>query len=104
MQQRYRSWPGWRCRSAQPTCLMNPGRAVSPSSRCPRIWCQPKLEQFFGSATAAFDVDAVYGGANIVKPDFIRVEADEATYNMHIMVRFEIERALMSGDLARTGD
>ena len=42
----------------------------------------------------------VYGGANIVKPDFIRVEADEATYNMHIMIRFEMERALMRGDLA----
>ncbi|MHC4129324.1 MAG: carboxypeptidase M32 [Planctomycetota bacterium] len=64
------------------------------------IWCQPMLEQYFGSATARFDVEAVYGAANIVRPDFIRVEADEATYNMHIMVRFEIERALMSGDLA----
>jgi carboxypeptidase Taq len=64
------------------------------------VWCQPKLAQFFGSATAALDLDAVYGGANIVKPDFIRVEADEATYNMHIMVRFEIERGLMSGEIA----
>jgi carboxypeptidase Taq len=42
----------------------------------------------------------VYEGANIVKPDFIRVEADEATYNMHIMVRFEMECALLSGELA----
>ena len=44
--------------------------------------------------------DAVYGGANIVKPDFIRVEADELSYNMHIMIRFEIERAMMRGDLS----
>jgi carboxypeptidase Taq len=64
------------------------------------IWCQPKFEEFFGTATAPLDVDTVYGGANVVRPDFIRVEADEATYNMHIMVRFEIERALMTGDLA----
>jgi carboxypeptidase Taq len=64
------------------------------------IWCQPKLQEFFGSATARLDVNTVYGGANIVRPDFIRVEADEATYNLHIMVRFEIERALMTGDLA----
>jgi carboxypeptidase Taq len=63
-------------------------------------WCQPKLQEFFGSATGRLDVNTVYGGANIVRPDFIRVEADEATYNLHIMVRFEIERALMTGDLA----
>ena len=33
-------------------------------------------------------------------PGFIRVEADEATYNLHVMIRFELERALMTGDLA----
>ena len=33
-------------------------------------------------------------------PGLIRVEADEATYNMHVMIRFELERALLSGDLA----
>ena len=64
------------------------------------VWCQPMLAKFFGAAAARLDLDSVYGAANIVKPDFIRVEADEATYNMHIMVRFEIERGLMSGDLA----
>jgi carboxypeptidase Taq len=64
------------------------------------IWCQPKLGQFFGPATARFDVGAVYGATNIVRPDFIRVEADEATYNMHIMARFEIERGVIGGDLA----
>jgi carboxypeptidase Taq len=35
-----------------------------------------------------------------VQPSFIRVEADEATYNMHIILRFELEQALISGDLA----
>ncbi|MHC4416635.1 MAG: carboxypeptidase M32 [Planctomycetota bacterium] len=63
-------------------------------------WCFSKLGDFFGSSIGGLGPDDVYGGANIVKPDFIRVEADEATYNMHIMVRFEIERALMKGDLA----
>ena len=42
----------------------------------------------------------MYGAVNIVRPDFIRVEADEATYNLHIMVRFELERAMLRGDLA----
>jgi len=36
---------------------------------------------------------------NKVSPGFIRVEADEVTYNFHIFVRFEIESALISGDL-----
>lgn len=62
-------------------------------------WLHPQLAQFFGDATSGLTLDDVYGGANIVKPTLIRVEADEATYNMHIMIRFEIERALMTGDL-----
>lgn len=60
-------------------------------------WCHPLLKEHFGDAVNSLSIDDVYGGANIVKPDFIRVEADESTYNMHIMIRFEIERALMSG-------
>ncbi len=63
-------------------------------------WCYPKLAEYFGAAVGSFTLDELYGAANIVKPDFIRVEADEATYNMHIMIRFEIERFLMTGELA----
>lgn len=62
-------------------------------------WCYPKLGEYFGKGTDGLSFDDVYGAVNIVKPDFIRVEADEATYNMHIMVRFEIERAIMRGDI-----
>ncbi len=62
-------------------------------------WLYPKLKDFFGEAVADLSFDEVYGSNNVVKPDFIRVEADEATYNMHIMVRFEIERAMMNGKL-----
>jgi len=62
-------------------------------------WCHPHLRSFFGSAADRFTIDDVYGAANLVKPDFIRVEADETTYNMHIMVRFELERLIMRGDL-----
>ena len=63
-------------------------------------WCYPTMKEFFGDATASLTFEDVYGGANIVRPDLIRVEADEATYNMHIMIRFELERMLMKGDLA----
>ena len=62
-------------------------------------WCYPKLAEHFGDATAALGEEEVYGGANIVSPGLIRVEADEATYNLHIMIRFEIERLLMKGEL-----
>ena len=41
-----------------------------------------------------------YKGINKVEPSLIRVEADEATYNLHIMLRLELEIALMEGSLA----
>jgi len=63
-------------------------------------WCYPKLAEFFGGATAGLSEEEVYGGANIVSPGLIRVEADEATYNLHIMIRFEIERLLMKRELS----
>jgi carboxypeptidase Taq len=40
-----------------------------------------------------------YGAVNRVQPSLIRVEADEVTYNLHVMLRFELERALLSDDL-----
>ncbi|MEX2381891.1 MAG: carboxypeptidase M32 [Opitutales bacterium] len=63
-------------------------------------WLHPQLADFFGEGVTCLSFEEAYGGANLVKPDFIRVEADEATYNMHIFVRFEIERAILKGDLA----
>ena len=41
-----------------------------------------------------------YRGVNAVHPSLIRVEADEATYNLHIILRFELELALLAGALA----
>ena len=63
-------------------------------------WAHPQLGGFFGDAAAGFDYAAVYGSANRVEAGLIRVEADEATYNLHIMIRFALERALLTGDLA----
>jgi len=62
-------------------------------------WCSGALKDTFGDAVSHLSFDDVYGGANIVRPDLIRVEADEATYNMHIMIRFELERLMLNGDL-----
>ena len=49
----------------------------------------------FGMETA----DAFYRAVNRVAPGFIRTEADEVHYNLHIMMRFDLERALIRGDL-----
>ena len=62
-------------------------------------WCAPLARETLGAPVAGLSNDDFYQGANIVRPGFIRVDADEATYNLHIMIRFELERALISGDL-----
>ena len=63
-------------------------------------WLQPRLAAATGDAFAAYDAGALYHAANIVRPNLIRVESDEATYNLHIMLRFDLERAMLTGDLA----
>lgn len=62
-------------------------------------WALPVAREVFGARAEGLDVDAVYGAVNIVEPSLIRVESDEATYNLHIMLRFDLERALLAGDL-----
>ena len=60
----------------------------------------PRLAEQFPDALADATVDDAYEAANQVYEDnLIRVEADELTYHMHIVVRFEIERDLIHGDL-----
>ncbi len=59
----------------------------------------PRLQEFFPSELGGVELDTFYRAVNKVEPSFIRVESDEATYNLHIMVRFELEIALMEGTL-----
>jgi carboxypeptidase Taq len=56
----------------------------------------PALQQRF-PALADVSLDDWYFAINTVRPSFIRVEADEVTYNLHIMLRFEIERRIFTG-------
>ncbi len=44
-------------------------------------------------------MEAFHFAVNAVKPGFIRVDADEVTYNLHVMLRFEIEQAIINEDL-----
>jgi carboxypeptidase Taq len=59
----------------------------------------PRLQEVFPSQFGNVPLDAFYKGINKVSPTFIRVEADEATYNLHIMLRLELEIAMMEGSL-----
>ncbi len=68
-------------------------------SRAFWTWCAPHVMRHFGDRARGFGADELYGAANVVEPGFIRVDADEATYNQHVMVRFALERALIGGEL-----
>lgn len=59
----------------------------------------PRLQEYFPQQLGKVSLEAFYKGINRVQPSLIRVEADEATYNLHIMLRLEIEIALMEGKL-----
>jgi carboxypeptidase Taq len=60
----------------------------------------PRAQQAFPAALADATVDGFYAAINDVRPSLIRVDADEVTYNLHILIRFELERSLIEGDLA----
>ena len=59
-------------------------------------WFYPRLQQEF-SDLADVDEDAWYRSINDVRPSLIRVEADEVTYSLHVILRFELEQQIMSG-------
>lgn len=63
-------------------------------------WATPLAHEILGSRAQSFDATALYGAANVVAPGFIRVEADEATYNLHIIIRFGLERQMLKGELS----
>ncbi len=58
----------------------------------------PRLQEYFPQLRE-LPLQRFYQGINKVQPSYIRVEADEATYNLHIMLRLEIEIALIEGRL-----
>jgi carboxypeptidase Taq len=62
-------------------------------------WALPRLAEHLPRLPAGTTVDGVYRGVNAVHPCPIRVESDEATYNLHIVLRFELELALVEGRL-----
>ncbi len=59
----------------------------------------PQAQRMFKETLGDVTLDEFYGAINNVAPSYIRVEADEATYNLHILLRFELERGLMTGEI-----
>ena len=62
-------------------------------------WLFGRMRETFGDFGVP-DAAAFYGTVNRVQPGYVRTEADEVHYNLHIMMRFDLERQLMSGELA----
>ena len=60
----------------------------------------PQLQRRFPQQLSRIDVDRFYAAVNQVEASFIRVEADEITYNLHILLRFELEKALVEEELS----
>ncbi|MGQ0613473.1 MAG: carboxypeptidase M32 [Planctomycetaceae bacterium] len=60
----------------------------------------PLARECFPAAMRGVSVEDLHAAVNVVQPSFIRIEADEATYNLHIFLRFELELAMLSGDLS----
>jgi len=59
----------------------------------------PRARQVFPGALRGVTLDDFYFAVNHVEPTLIRVGADEVTYHLHILARFDLERALLAGDL-----
>ena len=67
-----------------------------------RPFCEallPLLRDCFPAQTRGLDAETLYRCVNIAEPSLIRTEADELTYAMHVMVRYELEKRMLSGDL-----
>lgn len=62
-------------------------------------WALPLWKEYFPEQTSKISSEDLWRSVNLVEPSLIRVEADEATYNLHIMIRYEIEKQLINGNL-----
>src|SRR5258706_1760999 len=63
-------------------------------------YLHPVLGSLFSDAMDGLDVESFHRAVNLVRPGTIRVDADEMSYHLHILLRYELEIALLSGNLA----
>jgi len=62
-------------------------------------WVLPLWQESFPEFMEGVSAEDLWRAVNLVEPSLIRVEADEATYNLHIMIRYEVEKQLISGEI-----
>jgi carboxypeptidase Taq len=62
-------------------------------------WSFPLWQKHFPANFEGVTPEMLWQAVNQVEPSLIRVEADEATYNLHVMIRYEIEKLLINGEL-----
>lgn len=60
----------------------------------------PRLQEVFPKSMAGVDLETFYKSIHKVEPGCVRTEADEVTYNLHVIIRFELEMQLLEGSLA----
>ncbi len=60
----------------------------------------PAVKKYFPQAVTGHTPEELYRAINLVTPSLIRTEADEVTYCLHVMIRYELEKRVMSGELA----
>ena len=60
----------------------------------------PMIEELFPEQMKGYDWEDFYRAVNRVEPTLIRTEADEVTYSLHVMIRYELEKRVMAGELA----
>jgi carboxypeptidase Taq len=63
-------------------------------------WLHGQLAEVFPEQLGDVSADGLYRAVNKVRPSLIRVEADEATYGLHVILRFELEREMIAGTIA----
>ena len=68
-----------------------------------RAFCTPLLKilrEVFPENIGSLTEEELYSAINLAGPSLIRTEADELTYSLHVMIRYELEKAMIAGDLA----
>jgi carboxypeptidase Taq len=67
--------------------------------RSPQFWrfFYPRLQEAFPEQLSSVELERFTAGINSVKPSLIRIKADEVTYGMHIILRFELEQDIING-------
>jgi carboxypeptidase Taq len=63
-------------------------------------WAYPEMRRLFPDQFGGVELEQFHRAINKVQPSLIRIEADEATYSLHIILRFELEQDLIAGTVA----